>query len=155
MPANHPDTLDSVIVDEVEATIAGETGRRLAALLDEKPAIQMQIIAQDQQEAALVIPPQATRLLARILTAMGKGDGIALTSIRRELTTQQAADLLNVSRPFLVQLLEAGEIPFHRVGTHRRIAYEDVARYRDEIRARRRKTLEDLTAQAQELDMGY
>lgn len=146
---------DSVPVDEIDASVASETGRRLSALLDERPAIKMQIVAQELQEEALVLPPQAARLLAQILTAMAEGDRIAVTPIQRELTTQQAADLLNVSRPFLVQLLEAGEIPFHKVGTHRRVAYEDVVNYRDEIKTRRRETLQELTAQAQELDMGY
>jgi len=148
-------SLDSIAVNESDAAVASETGRRLSALLDERPAIKMQIVAQELQEEALVLPPQAARLLAQILTAMAEGDRIAVTPIQRELTTQQAADLLNVSRPFLVQLLEAGEIPFHKVGTHRRVAYEDVVNYRDEIKTRRRETLQELTAQAQELDMGY
>lgn len=146
---------DAVAVDEIDVTVAGETGRRLAELLDERPAITMQIVAQELPEEGLMLPPQAARLLAQILTAMAEGGEIVLTPIRQELTTQQAADLLNVSRPFLVQLLEAGEIPFHKVGTHRRVAYEDVVRYRDEIKTRRRRTLQELTAQAQELDMGY
>lgn len=155
MNANYPITFDSVTVDEMDAAIAGESGRRLAALLDEKPAIKMQIVAQGLLEETLTIPTEAAHLLARILTAMAAGDSLALTPIQRELTTQQAADLLNVSRPFLVQLLETGKIPFHKVGTHRRIAYEDVIHYKEEIKASRRKTLGDLTALAQELDMGY
>ena len=155
MNANYPITFDSVSVDEMDAAVAGESGRRLAALLDEKPAIRMQIVAAELQDEALVIPAPAMHLLSRILTAMAAGDSLALTPIQRELTTQQAADLLNVSRPFLVQLLETGEIPFHKVGTHRRVSLEDVARYKDEMKASRRKTLQELTAQAQELDMGY
>lgn len=148
-------TFDSVVVNEIDAAIASETGRRLTAMLDKKPAIKMQIVAQELQEETLVLPTSAARLLAQILTAMAEGDQIAVTQIQRELTTQQAADLLNVSRPFLVQLLETGEIPFHKVGAHRRVVYEDVVRYKDEIRARRRRALQELTAQAQELDMGY
>ncbi len=78
-----------------------------------------------------------------------------MTSIHAERTTQQAADLLHISRPHLVRLIEDGMIPAHKVGTHRRVRYDDLMKYKQVNRAARLKALEKLSAHAQELDMGY
>lgn len=72
-----------------------------------------------------------------------------------QLTTQEAAKILNVSHPYLIQLLESGEIPDHQVGNHRKIFYQDLIDYKNTIDAKRQETLAELAKQAQELNMGY
>ena len=100
-------------------------------------------------------PPQAISILKTTLKLLAEGKEVTVTAQPEELTTQQAADFLRVSRPFLVGLLEKGEIPFHKVGTHRRIGFGDLQAYKEKIDAQRLSTLEELTKQAQELNMGY
>ena len=94
-------------------------------------------------------------LLLKILTEMSKGNGIMVIPVHAELTTQQAADFLNVSRPYLIGLLTNGEIPFRKVGRHRRVRLEDIMNYKQQIEEKRLEVLDELAAQAQELNMGY
>jgi excisionase family DNA binding protein len=101
------------------------------------------------------IPTQALHLLREILVELGMGHDVRIIPVTAKLTTQEAADILNVSRPFLVQLLERGEIHYHKVGTHRRVCYEHLIAYKDRMEAEQRGAMDDLVAQAQELGMGY
>lgn len=105
--------------------------------------------------ADIALPPQAVEALAKILAHLAEGREVTVTAQPVEISTQQAADYLRVSRPFLVGLLESGEIPFRKVGTHRRVLFADLQNYKNRIDERRLKTLDELAAQAQELEMGY
>ena len=107
------------------------------------------------ENSEIALPPQAVEALAEVLTHLAEGKEVTVAAHPAEMTTQQAADFLHVSRPFFVSLLKKGEIPYRKVGTHRRVLFEDAARYKRRIDERRLKVLEELAAQAQELGMGY
>ncbi len=101
------------------------------------------------------IPASAIAVLSEVLGELARGAPLALIPVHAELTTQQAAEVLQVSRPFVVQLLDAGILPVRMVGTHRRVRLEDVLRYKQLIDEERLRTLGELTAEAQELGLGY
>lgn len=101
------------------------------------------------------VPKGAFVLFLQVLEQMAQGNAVTLVPIHAELTTQEAADLLNVSRPFLIGLLEQGKIPFHKTGTHRRIRFEHLLAYQREEKARQEQVMEELAAEAQKLDLGY
>jgi excisionase family DNA binding protein len=103
----------------------------------------------------VTLPFSAFKLLMTVLTQMAEGNAITLIPVHAELTSQEAADLLNVSRPYLVRLLEEKKIPFRKVGTRRRILFQDLMDYKTKIDAARRKTLDELSEEAQGLGLGY
>lgn len=101
------------------------------------------------------LPEGAIHLLKEILQFMANGKAITLISSDSELSTQQAADILGVSRPHLVKLLEEGKIPYRKIGSHRRILFEDLTNYDKELKQTRSERLTFLSKQAQELNLGY
>ncbi len=148
--------LEPVTPTDHEAQLAEKSRRTLSSYMQDNVAQTIKMILKDGRDAqAVTIPAAAFRLLVNILEQMAQGNSITLVPVQAELTTQQAADLLNVSRPYLVKLLDAGEIPCRKVGTRRRVLYKDIVAYKQRIDERRRTTLDALAAQAQELRMGY
>jgi excisionase family DNA binding protein len=139
---------------DTDLAIAKESSRRLAAYLEQPGGLRFEVKIGPRSEE-LVLPPSALRLLLRVLTEMGQGNAVTLTPLRAELTSQQAADLLNVSRPHLVKLLDEGEIPSRKVGSHRRVLLEDLLSYKRALHARRQAALEELAGLSQDLGMGY
>jgi len=139
---------------EADSALAKESSQKLAAHLGSANGLRLEVKTGATSEE-LVLPASALRLLLSLLTELGRGNAVTLTPVRAELTTQQAADLLNVSRPHLVKLLDEGLIPSRKVGTHRRVRLEDILSYKREFLVRRQASLEELATLGQELDMGY
>jgi|SRR5215217_7922017 len=98
----------------------------------------------------LELPATVYEVLVRAVREMDRGSGITIIPVHAELTTQQAANLLNVSRPYLVGLLREGKIPFHKVGRHRRVRVDDLLAYKEQRDSERRRLLRNMTREAQE-----
>ncbi len=151
---------------EAEADLARESSRRLGPTLADlfvpnesdgtSRGVEISVhVPGKAGSETLTIPAYAFRLLATILTEMAQGNVITLTPIHAELTTKQAADLLNVSRPFVCKLLDSGAIRYRKVGRHRRVAYVDLMEYKKKTDDARSRDLDELAEQAQQYDMGY
>lgn len=145
---------------EQEIAIAREYGPLISQVLVKVLAVnsdtqQIDIIDEQGTAHSVRVPVSAIRLLVDVLNEIGQGHAVSIVPVHAELTTQEAADVLNVSRPFVVQLLERGEIPFHKIGTHRRVRYQDVMAFKEGIDLKRRKALDDLAEEGQRLKLGY
>ena len=145
----------TVTPSDNDRRIASETSQFLEPLVSHSHEVQVQFVGEDASNHILSIPAPALRLLNSILKEMAKGNAVTLIPIHASLTTQEAADILNVSRPFLIALLAAGKIPYQRLGSHRRIRFSDLMAFKDRADATREEAFRVLTEEAQELDMGY
>jgi len=140
---------DPIALQENDSELAASASRALARAKDSL----VKITLDDGTELAL---PKAVReLLVKILTEVSHGNMVNIVPVHAELSTQEAANLLNVSRPYLIKLLERGELKFHKAGTHRRIKFTDLRAYQEKQESTRERAMTDLAQQAQELDMGY
>lgn len=146
MLLEHPGT---VVPTPDDAELAAKASR----MLSRRAKTALRIRLDDGEE--LTLPTAAAKLLTHLLTEMSQGNAVTLIPLHAELTTRQAADFLNVSRPHVVKLLEQKKIPFHKVGTHRRIRFSDLEAFKQAHEAARRQALEELAAEAQEMGMGY
>ncbi len=136
---------------ERDTVLAGEAGRKLTIWSDSADPVPARFGGATAEPVD--IPLSALRLLKEILDQMARGNGVTLTPLHAELTTRQAADLLQVSRTHLVQLLDEGRIPCRKVGAHRRVRAQDVLVYRRETEFARREALDELTALDQSLGL--
>ncbi len=140
-----PEHVDREMVTPAEQDLPGI--RDMQAFLREKAPSHAQLVAPDSER--LDIPASVYEALRRIVPLLATGAAVGIMPLHQELTTQQAADLLNVSRPFFITLLDGGEIRYRRLGTHRRVRFDDVLAYKQRRSEERRAALDELTAMAE------
>lgn len=140
--------------DQQIATSSLEYFLELSDQLKKKKSRSVKIKVGETEEF-ITIPKEALTLLSSIISMMSSGKSVTLMPTDTEMSTQQAAQVLNVSRPHLIKMLESGEIPFRKVGSHRRILLQDIIAYTVKLEKEREKQLAFLAKQAQELNLGY
>jgi excisionase family DNA binding protein len=158
MVAINENDLGSVAPTENDARLAVDSSRQLHRIMAAKrgrKTMNVTVEADGADGESITVPASALRLFAALLTEMGKGNAVTLIPTHAELTTQQAADVLKVSRPFVVEQIEKGLIKHRMVGTHRRILFSDLMEYKRSMDVQASKAMDELAVQAQELEMGY
>ena len=143
---------DKFVPNDNDTEKVKDFSRQLAREIDAASRVTIQKAGEDE---SIEVPKPVFEVLMKVLAIMSEGKAFALIPLDKELTTQQAADILNVSRPYFNKLLELGEIPHRKVGRNRRVRFGDLAQYKTKQEEKSRAALQELADQAQELDMGY
>jgi excisionase family DNA binding protein len=137
---------------KLEQKVAMESYSALAAVIEQinsqEPAIEI-----EETKDKIKIPLKALRLLGNILKAMSQGSPISIVPVATEVTTQKAAEMLGCSRPYLVKLLEEGKIEYTNVGRHRRIKFEDVVKYKQQMKKIQKQHIVDIMNSDEEIGM--
>lgn len=146
----------TMLPNKNEIAAAAESRHQLASVLSTKLETQrIEILDDELRPHSVQLPVSALRLLDEILSEIALGNAVQVVSIHAEMTTQEAANLLNVSRPHLVKLLDNNVIQHTKVGRHRRVKCADIMNYKQHRIAESHQAMEQLAAQAQEQGMGY
>jgi excisionase family DNA binding protein len=139
-----------------DAAAAAKSLAGLATTAKGRKAKRIALEARDESRRVTAeVPMEVFQLFLQLLTELAQGHAVTIVPGTKEVTTQEAADLLNVSRPYVVQLLEEGKIPFRRVGTRRRIRFEDLMAFKKRDDAARRKIADALAKEAEQLGLEY
>ena len=151
-----PENFETVAPTEADTLLARESSRRLAThKLGRRSSVRIQLLDDTGEAETLAVPESALRLFLHLLNEMSQGNAVALIPTHAELTTQQAADLLNVSRPYMVKLLDEKKLPCRTVGKYRRVRLNDLMVFKRKDDDARARILDQLTAEAQDVAMGY
>ncbi|KWR89645.1 excisionase family DNA-binding protein [Cupriavidus sp. IDO] len=140
---------------ERELEMARVAQRCIMEALDHSRAAAITLTTDTGEHLSVDVPPAALKLIGQLLGAMGEGRPITLMPAKREFTTVEAANFLNVSRPFVIKEIEQGKLPHRMVGTHRRIAFEDLVAYAKAMRERQAAALDRMAENARELGLDY
>jgi len=149
------DPLDTISLSQREARTARDSGHALAEFIradDQQLTLQLED-KETGQKLEAVIPAAAIRLLASALATLADGHTVTLLPSDADLSTQQAAELIGVSRPYFVKLLESGQLPFRKVGSQRRVRVDALRRYLARCEEKGVTALEEMTAQAQQMGL--
>ena len=144
---------DPVQPTEEVSALAADASRRLFRLIGANQRANCVIRFESAPDEPVVLPAAAVLLLGALLTELAKGNAVTLMPHHAELTTQEAADLLNVSRPYLVSLLESGQLPHHKAGTHRRVRFADLMTYKRRRDSESEAALRELAALSQDMKL--
>ena len=150
MNATTPPTVEATEIARSAIRALATIQRRVSAA----PTVSLRPVDATSKQT-VTLPAEAFRLLVEIVNQMASGNAVGVIPMHAEVTTQQAADFLEVSRPYLISVLEAGKLPFRKVGTHRRVRMADLVSYKRRDDDARRKVLDELAADAQENGLGY
>ena len=146
-------SISSIKPGDVDVDVARRAARRIKDYLANHPEGDLiEVLGEVGDDDALIVPRAAALMFAQILDFLAKSQGVQIIPDSAELTTQQAADMLNVSRPYLIGLLESGKIPYRKVGRHRRITFEALIEYKHQDDLQRRRVTGELAELSQELD---
>ena len=138
-----------------EIEMARVAQRCIMEALDHSRAAAITLTTADGGHPTVELPPAALKLIGQLLGAMSEGRPITLMPSKQEFSTIEAANFLNVSRPFVVKEIDEGRLPYRKVGRHRRVAFEDLVAYAREMRKRQDAALERLAENARELGLDY
>ncbi len=146
------------LLDEQEAEQAASAVEQLTEFLRSHPTptTHVQLVSEDPDGVTpIVVPSVAFGFFVEVLAELANGNAVTVAPVYAELTTQQAADLLNVSRPYLIKLLDEQEIPYRRVGNRRKVLLVDLIEYQRRDEAMRRDVADKLTSEAQDIALNY
>jgi excisionase family DNA binding protein len=146
---------ESPALTDQEVEMARVAQRFIVAALDHSRAASITLTSDTGDAPVVQVPPQALRFIAQVLGAMSDRRPVMLMPARQEMSTIEAANFLNVSRPFVTKQIEAGRLPCRKVGTHRRIPFEALVRYADEMRNDQQDALDRMAKNAQDLGLNY
>jgi excisionase family DNA binding protein len=153
--AEHDQTLLAPKLTAQEVEMARVAQRCIMAAVDHSRAASITLESDDGSHPAIQVPPQALRFIAQLLGAMSERKPVVLMPTKQELSTVEAANFLNVSRPFVIKEIEASRLPCRMVGSHRRIAFDDLQAYAVKTRAEQKGALERMADHARELGLEY
>ncbi len=150
MPARTLEVGTHLPTEEMSAS-ARQLGELLSDQLTEGAKVRFRSENDNGGEMAITIEPELAKLLVQVMDYLKEGNGVTFVPVSKHLTTQQAADILNVSRPYLIKILEEGQLPFHKIGRHRRVLAKDLFAYKRKRDSTRSDAMSELLQNDQDL----